>query len=460
MRRFTYLAAVVFLSAGLTALAAGPLAGTALAATAQVTITCTAANSCTATGSGFTPSGTVTVSASTGNGVFASSELTASPATVVCVTALKPVCHLVGGGSFTAPLPVDYGLVCDATASGTVSYTDDSSHVVVTKPVTFVGPCTQPTTTTLPIPPTIDTGWTSAANPATVTAGSTLVTSGTVTITVNGATFCSYTPGPGAGCTLTNLPAGTDQVQAIYSGSAEPRYDPSSASATTTVLQVQPTNTATSPNWSGYVATGDTYTSVSGSWTVPTANCGTFPTGDAGSSSSTWVGLDGFGNNPVEQIGTWSNCALYTGEYNAWWEMYPGGPTIIGNLGLTDDDPVYPGDVMSASVTATTTPGTFTLSIEDQTQNWSFTTTQSNPGAAGASAECVEEQPSAGGLPLTNFGSVTFTQCKATGSNGLSTPIWDHANSNVTMNDNGTTKATVSPLSEDGTQFTVTWLHS
>jgi hypothetical protein len=193
---------------------------------------------------------------------------------------------------------------------------------------------------------------------------------------------------------------------------------------------------------------------------VPTANCGTFPAGDAASSSATWVGLDGFGSTTVEQIGTDSNCSLYNGQYHAWWEMYPGGPTLIGDpTGLTNYYRVSPGDVMSASVTATSTPGTYTLAIDDLSQGWTFTTTQSNPGAADASAECTVEQPSDGGLPLTNFGSVTFSQCKATGSNGIATPIWDHPDTALTMANGSTTQAAVSPLSDDGTQFTVTWLH-
>jgi Peptidase A4 family len=457
MRRLTNLAAVVLLSGGLTALSAiGPLASTALAATPQVTITCTAPNSCTAGGTGFTPSGTVVVQASVGGGVFSSSDLVASPSTLVCVKAVKPICWKVGGGTFAAPLPVDYRLVCDASAAGTVSYTDATSHAVVTEPVTFIGPCANPTTTTLLIPSTVDTGW--ASNPpATVTAGSASVLPGT--ITVNGTAFCSYPLSTGAGCTLANLPAGTDRVQATYSGSSEPIYDASSASATVTVLPVHSSTAKLSGNWAGYAATGETYTSVSATWTVPTANCGTFPTGDAASSSATWVGLDGDGNTPVEQIGTDSNCAAYAGEYHAWWEMAPGGPTIIGDLGATNDDRVSPGDVMAASVTATSTPGTYTLTIDDLSQGWSSTTTQSNPSAAGASAECIVEQPSDGGLPLTNFGSVTFSQCKVTGSNGIATPIWDHANDALTMASASTTKATVLPLSDDGTQFTVTWLH-
>jgi len=78
------------------------------------------------------------------------------------------------------------------------------------------------------------------------------------------------------------------------------------ASATVTVLQVQPTTKTTSPNWAGYVATGGPYTDASGSWTVPTANCANA----VGTDSATWVGIDGSNNSTVEQIGTDSNCVF------------------------------------------------------------------------------------------------------------------------------------------------------
>jgi hypothetical protein len=423
----------------------------ALAASPQVTISCAATNSCTASGTGFTPSGQVQVQALAGSTAFSSSTLTASAPTEVCAGGLKPHCVEVGGGAFTAALPVDYGLICDTTAAGTMDYTNAATGVTVSDPVTWTGPCGQPTTTTLSIPSTVDTGW-SAANPASVTAGSAIVTSGTITIAVNGASVCSYTAGASPGCTLANLPAGTDQVTASYAGSAIPPYDPSSASATVTVLQAQPSATTSSPNWAGYVAAGGPYTSASASWIVPGANCGNA----VGTTSATWVGIDGWGGNSVEQIGTDSNCTLFNASYWAWYQMYPAGPVVIG--AVPANYPVYAGDSMSASVTATSTAGTYDLTIEDNTQDWVYSTTQSDPDATGGSAECIEERPAAAGLPLADFGSVTFTGCKAGTGGGPARPIWDYANLAVNMTDSsGTSLATVSSLSNDGTQFTVNW---
>jgi hypothetical protein len=172
--------------------------------------------------------------------------VTASAPTQVCVYGVKPICHPAGGGAFQIVLPVDSGLACNATAAGTVTVTDSSGGSIASQPITWVGPCI-PTTTTLRLPTSVILGWSAPANPAAVTAATTYVISGTVTFTVNGRWSCSETAGasppplgskgPGP-CTLPNLPLGTDQVQASYSGTSV--YGPSSASATITVNLPEP----------------------------------------------------------------------------------------------------------------------------------------------------------------------------------------------------------------------------
>src|SRR6185503_10225868 len=56
--------------------------------------------------------------------------------------------------------------------------------------------------------------------------------------------------------------------------------------------------TDTSTNWSGYAATGGTYTSVTGTWTVPTVSATT-----AGA-DATWVGIGGINSTDLIQAGT------------------------------------------------------------------------------------------------------------------------------------------------------------
>src|SRR3954452_22827871 len=51
-------------------------------------------------------------------------------------------------------------------------------------------------------------------------------------------------------------------------------------------------------NWGGYVATGATFTSVSATWTEPTATCNS-----GNDLYAPWVGIDGYSSSTVEQTG-------------------------------------------------------------------------------------------------------------------------------------------------------------
>jgi hypothetical protein len=200
---------------------------------------------------------------------------------------------------------------------------------------------------------------------------------------------------------------------------------------------------STSSNWSGYSAVNGRYTSVSASWTQPTASCTSATT-----YSSFWVGLDGDGSSTVEQTGTSADCSGGTARYYAWYEMYPKFPV---NLSLA----VRPGDSISGSVT-TDGAGHFTLTISDSSTGQSFTTTQRLPRARLASAEAIAEAPSGSGgvLPLTNFGTVGFS---ATTVNGQ--PIGNFGPDKIDMVSGSTVKAQTSTLSS-GTNFSVTWKHA
>ncbi len=200
---------------------------------------------------------------------------------------------------------------------------------------------------------------------------------------------------------------------------------------------------STSTNWSGYAVTGSRFTSVSASWTEPTAKC----SGTA--YSSFWVGLDGDTSNTVEQTGTDADCSGSTPQYYAWYEMYPKFPV---NLRGT----VRPGDHLSASVT-TDGSGRFTLTITDSTQGWTNTTNARLKSAKLASAEVIAEAPSSSGgvLPLANFGTVSFSGAKANGS--LLTSSTPHLDP-ITMQSGSTVKAQPSSISNGA--FSVAWKHS
>jgi hypothetical protein len=162
-----------------------------------------------------------------------------------------------------------------------------------------------------------------------------------------------------------------------------------------------------------------------------------------------WVGLDGDGSSTVEQTGADSDCSGSTPTYYAWYEMYPSYPVNLSNT-------VRPGDSMSASVT-TNGSGSFTLTISDHTQGWTYTTKKTLRSARLASAEVIAEAPSSsrGVLPLANFGTVNFSSSTVNGQSiGSFNP-----QEIVMATSSGTVKAQPSSLS-GGTNFSVTWKHS
>jgi Peptidase A4 family len=200
---------------------------------------------------------------------------------------------------------------------------------------------------------------------------------------------------------------------------------------------------STSTNWSGYSAINGHYTGVSANWTQPTANCTSQTT-----YSSFWVGLDGDGSSTVEQTGTSADCSGGSPSYYAWYEMYPKFPV---NLSIA----VRPGDSMTGTVT-TNGSGRFTLHIHNNTTGGDFVTTQTLKRARLASAEAIAEAPSSSGgvLPLTNFGTASFS---AVTVNGVA--IGSFNPDRIDMVSGGVVKAQTSALS-GGTSFSVTWKHS
>jgi hypothetical protein len=164
----------------------------------------------------------------------------------------------------------------------------------------------------------------------------------------------------------------------------------------------------TSANWAGYAATAQTqgsFTSVAASWAEPAVTCQ-----QSGQTfAAFWAGLDGDGTPTVEQTGTEADCTNGTATYEGWYELFPNAPVFF-------DNPVQPGDRMSASVVADGN-GVFTLTLIDATQGWKQSIQQSVPQAELGSAEVIAEAPSNGQrvLPLSDFAAVDFTNVSVNG---------------------------------------------
>jgi len=212
---------------------------------------------------------------------------------------------------------------------------------------------------------------------------------------------------------------------------------------------------STSTNWSGYaVQTNLTspqsgvVTDVKGSWMVTTVTATPL-----NAYSASWVGIDGYSSNTVEQLGTESDWVNGRAVYSAWYEMYPKKSMNITTLRIK------PGDVMTAEVSYSAKTG-FTLTMTDTTTHKTFSTSQKSGSAKRSSAEWIVEAPWSGGtLPLANFGVVPFTACSATingHTGGINDQAWQHDPMTM-VGSTGYTLATPSDLSSDGSAFSMKW---
>ena len=214
----------------------------------------------------------------------------------------------------------------------------------------------------------------------------------------------------------------------------------------------------TSSNWSGYDAQSSITTpskgfvkSVSGNWIVPKVTCGISTT-----YSSVWVGLDGVSDATVEQLGTEQDCSRGGPHYYAWYEMYPHSGFLIS--GMT----IHSGDSMTASVKFQGN-GQYLLSLSDLTTSKSFSHIFL-ANAQRSSAEWIVEAPSStsGILPLTNFGSVSFSNAQFMDNTGIMHTIDGRGTGtydSITLNDPLGGNGIPSSLTDSGTtsSFTVTY---
>jgi hypothetical protein len=226
----------------------------------------------------------------------------------------------------------------------------------------------------------------------------------------------------------------TFKVQVTDSSSPTPQ----TASATLSITVSVPTDipTVDSSNWSGYSVIGNSFTSVTGTLSVPSLVSGT-PTSDA---LGAWVGIDGANNTSLIQAGI--------GEYVdpsdpsefyvfPWWEILPNAEVVITSVA------VAPGDEVTVTIDNPGT-GNWGITLTDDTNGESYTTSQPYSGPA-TSAEWIMEAPSLNGsvVQLAPYSpAVTFTNDAFNGNYSQF--------SQYVMVQDGTQVSTPSALSDNG----------
>ena len=204
-------------------------------------------------------------------------------------------------------------------------------------------------------------------------------------------------------------------------------------------------------------------TAVSGSWIVPTVTGPSSGTTD----SSVWVGIDGYGNSTVEQVGTEEDVVngqprlsrMVGDVLDRQGPARAGHHQHDGHAGRFDHGlgPIHHQRHLRRSILPVDRrqqPG------ERFFQHLCKLFSNQSPLAQRSCAEWIVEAPTVGGsiATLPNFGSVTFTNASAV-INGVSGPInaasWQSQALNI--GSNGVTYDTTSVLTNSGTSFVVTY---
>lgn len=215
-------------------------------------------------------------------------------------------------------------------------------------------------------------------------------------------------------------------------------------------------------NWSGYAVASSfshpeegAISRVSGQWKIPQLH----RSHSKSTHSAIWVGMDGFDNETVEQIGTTQYFENGKQHNYAWIEIYPSWPYEITSM------PIHTDDTFTASVHSTPGSNVFDFTLENKTHHKKVTFSSQYPEGKKQSAEWIVEALSLDNtddvLPLAKFDTIKMSHCYATvkGKKGsISGSKREYVD--ITMRSTShVQKASPSPLKEEGTQFSVIWKH-
>jgi hypothetical protein len=204
------------------------------------------------------------------------------------------------------------------------------------------------------------------------------------------------------------------------------------------------TVSSSSSNWSGYAASGGTFTSVTGTWTVPTV------AGTTAGADATWVGIGGLTTSDLIQAGTQAQVdGSGNVQYSSWIEMLPAASQRVP-LSVTAGD--------SVTVTITQQSGNdWLIAMKNNSSGGSYNITVQY-SSSNSSAEWVQEAPSIGrGLvPLDDFGTVQFTGGSAVRDGSAMSLSALGARAITMVNRQGEAVAQPSTIADDGSSFTVT----
>ncbi len=231
-------------------------------------------------------------------------------------------------------------------------------------------------------------------------------------------------------------------------------------SSPSTQPSTTPSSSLTSPvstdlNWGGYAVASNfnnplpVVTSVSASWVVPVV-----VVSQTDSFSAVWVGIGGTFGKTLIQTGTEQDSIGGEIFYSAWFELLPSDSVTITTVDIS------PGDVINASITLVNpNVNSWQISLNDITNGQSFSQNVSYASSQ-LSAEWIVERPTVNNVlsALADFGTVSFSNCKATVESCPGTAGQFSNVQNVMSDRQGAMLTEVSNLSGDGSSFSVRYL--
>lgn len=171
------------------------------------------------------------------------------------------------------------------------------------------------------------------------------------------------------------------------------------------------TETQYSGNWAGVVQIGNGYNHVQGTIVVPQVS------GGSDSAASAWVGIDG---DTCQSAILQTGISFYgDGSFDAWYEWIPDYSHSFSGIDISV------GDSIKMYVDASSTKGGVAV-LDNLTTGQKVQHKFTNPPSTlcETNAEWIVEDFQQGNsqVPFANFGSVTFTDASASGSQGSITP--------------------------------------
>jgi hypothetical protein len=221
----------------------------------------------------------------------------------------------------------------------------------------------------------------------------------------------------------------------------------------TTTNTSLPADTQESQNWAGYIDTpssSNSYTSVSGSWTVPNISAS-----QQNAMAAQWIGLGGASTTDLLQMGTIEQLQNGQPVAEVFWEQLPSPAQNVMTVPIGS---TIKASISQSAVSSSTWNLTFTVNGQSQTQTISPVTLDSSyVQGIGTSAEWISEDPSNQNgqqFPLANMGTVSYQSATVNGSplNSAGNQVQPFA----MVSNNGNVLIVPSTLGTDGESFSTT----